>query len=151
MSQSRSLRTIHQRATLTTNRSNTLECPTRLSIRSASPREVSKETSAADEEVSQEAITVDGAVTVDEVVVVAEAVDEGEVNKIAAMPLTIPSTHGHKWLCIAPPQRNARYLIKGTRPSDVVPTFGLSLMGPYPRREWTTTHINKIKEGDRRA
>lgn len=102
MLQSRGLRTICRGETLTTNRSNTLECQTRLSTRLASPREVSKETSAADEEDSQEAITVDEAVTVDAVVVVVEAVDEDEVNKIATMPLTIPSTHGQKWLCITP-------------------------------------------------
>lgn len=94
------LRTIYRGATLTTNRSNTLEYQTRLSTRSASPREVSKETSGADEEASQEAITVDEAVTVAAVVVVVEAVDEDEVNKIPTMPLTIPSTHGHKWLYI---------------------------------------------------
>lgn len=92
----------YQRFTSKETTSNTLECQTRLSTRLASPREVSKETSAADEEDSQEAITVDEAVTVDAVVVVVEAVDEDEVNKIATMPLTIPSTHGQKWLCITP-------------------------------------------------
>lgn len=68
---------------LTAFRSNILECPTRLSTRSASHRRASKAVSEADEEDNQEVITAD-VVTVDGVVVV-EAEDGDEVNKSTTM------------------------------------------------------------------
>lgn len=123
---------ICQGETLTTNRSNTLECQTRLSTRLASPREVSKETSAADEEDSQEAITVDEAVTADAAVVVVEAVDEDEVNKIATMPWTIPSMHSQKWLCITPVTEERLISKKGNLSLDIVPTPQVLTRGILP-------------------
>jgi hypothetical protein len=68
---------------LTAFRSNILECPTKLSTRSASHRRASRAVSEADEEVSQEVITAD-VVTVEGVVVV-EAEDGDEVNKSTTM------------------------------------------------------------------